>query len=208
MKKILLVTDGIVHPPLLGRMVLHKTLKRLDGASFVHVSSLEKLSFDLSSFSALVLHYHHKTITDATLKRLQDFVSRGGGILAIHAATASFKETLPYFEILGGRFIGHGPVEEFEVRRVSDSIFGGMDHFVVRDELYIHELQPGIEVHFAAKHNGEDVPVIWTHRFGNGNVCYAVPGHTTGSMRNTTYQKILQRGLRWACRKTSSDVDT
>jgi type 1 glutamine amidotransferase len=197
MKKILLVTDGIFHPPLFGRLSLHKTLKRLDFFSFAHVSSLEKLPDDLADFSALVLHYHHKVISDKALKRLDDFVKYGGGILAIHAATASFKKTLPYFEIIGGRFIGHGKVERFEARKVNASIFGGIDNFIVKDELYIHELRMGIEVHFITKHEGTDVPVVWTYQYGKGKVCYAVAGHTTGSMTNPSYQQILQRGLKW-----------
>lgn len=213
MKKVLLVTDGIFHPTLLGRLALHKALASLTprpspsgrgnrvrgNFPFVHVSSLEKLPADLKPFSAFVLHYHHNTISDSALAKLEQFVKNGGGILAIHAATASFKEILPYFEILGGRFIGHGAVEPFEVKRVRDDIFGGIDYFVVRDELYIHELQPGIEVHFTAKHEGQDVPVVWTYRYGKGKICYAVPGHTTESMKNRTYQEVLKRGLEWVC---------
>jgi type 1 glutamine amidotransferase len=61
----------------------------------------------------------------------------------------------------------------------------------------MHELQPGVEVHFTAQLEDKDVPVVWTYRHGKGKVCYAVPGHTTGSMYNQTYQQVLQRGLRW-----------
>ena len=197
MKKVLLVTAGFFHPTYLGRLALHKALKQLNDFSFDHVSSLEKLPANLSSFSALVLHYHHKTISASALEKLIGFVKEGGGILAIHAATASFKETLPYFEILGGRFIGHGPVEKFKVRNVKGEIFGNLGNFVVTDELYIHELQPGIQVHFTAKHEGKDVPIVWTYWYGNGKVCYAVPGHTTKSMQNETYQEVLKRGLLW-----------
>lgn len=203
MKKVLLVTDGLLHPTFLGRMALHKALKQLKDFSFVHVSSLQRAPSDLSRFSALVLHYHHKTISNAALGKLDHYVKNGGGILAIHAATASFKDSLPYFEILGGRFTGHGPVQEFEVRRVSDEIFGGIDSFVVNDEMYIHDLHPAIQVHFTSQLEGKDVPVVWTYCYGQGKVCYAVPGHTTGSMRNKTYQRILQRGLVWVC-----DVET
>lgn len=53
--------------------------------SFTHVSSLEKLPQNLESFSALVLHFHHKTISDHALQRLDTFVQNGGGILALHA---------------------------------------------------------------------------------------------------------------------------
>lgn len=197
MKKVLLVTDGIFHPTLFGRVALHEALRQLNCFSFIHVSSLEKLPSDLESFSAIVLHFQHKKISNHAFGQLDNFVNNGGGILAIHAATASFKETMPYFDILGGRFIGHGAVENFEVKRVRDEVFGGIENFVVKDELYIHELQPGIEVHFTAKHEGTDIPVVWTYQYGKGKICYAVPGHTTGSMRNETYQQVLKRGLMW-----------
>jgi type 1 glutamine amidotransferase len=197
MKKILLVTSGIFHPPLFGRMALHNILKQMEGFSFAHISSLEKFPANLDSFSALVFHYHHKTISDTALHRLETFVKNGGGILALHASTASFKETFPYFEILGGRFIGHGKVERFESVNQSNDIFRGISNFTVRDELYIHELNGKIQVHFMAKHEGKDIPVVWTYQYGKGKICYAVPGHTTASMYNKTYQQILQCGLKW-----------
>jgi len=194
---VLLVTAGIFHPPLLGRLVLHGVLRKMPGFAFEHVNSLEKLPPNLAQFSALVLHYHHKTISPAALDRLDRFVRDGGGILAIHAATASFKETMPYFDILGGRFTGHGQVEQFAARRLKDEIFGGLGDFIVKDELYIHELNPGIEVHFAAKHEGKDVPVVWTYRYARGRVCYTEPGHTSRTMGNPGYQAVLRRGLEW-----------
>ena len=197
MKKVLLVTDGIFHPTLLGRLAVHETLKRLDGFSFKHVSSLKKLPADLDTFSALVLHYHHSRISNTAFGKFEQFVKNGGGTLSIHATTASFKDAMPYFKILGGRFIGHGVVEDFEVQRVRDDIFGNVENFIVKDELYIHELELGIQVHFTAKLEGKEIPVVWTYRYGKGKVCYAVPGHTTGSMRNKTYQRLLQRGLLW-----------
>jgi type 1 glutamine amidotransferase len=172
-------------------------MKQMEGFSFTHVPSLANLPPDLPSYSALVLHYHHKTLSHAALQRLQDYVSQGGGVLAIHAATASFKKTSSYFEILGGRFTGHGRVEKIEVRRIREDIFSGIDHFTVRDELYLHELQPGIEIHFTARHQGKDVPVAWTHHYGQGRVCYALPGHTTSTMKNKIYQQLLQQGLAW-----------
>lgn len=200
MKKVLLVTDGFFHPPLTAQIALHKTLAELDGFEFQHVRSMEKLPNDLSVFSALVIYVHHKKISDGALEALDGFVSNGGGILGVHTATASFMQQMHYFEILGGRFIGHGPVDSFEIKPVTESdIFAGIPAFTVKDEIYIHELQPGIKAHFIATHEGKEIPIVWTHQYGKGRVCYTVPGHTTGSMRNTTYQKILRRGLNWVC---------
>lgn len=194
---VLLVTDGLVHPPLAGRLALHRTLRRLPGFSFRHVSSLERLPADLSSCTALVLYYHHKTLSAGALERLEGFVRNGGGVLAIHSATASFKETPAYFDILGGRFTGHPPVQRLEMRRVRDDVFGEVEPFAVRDELYFHELRPDVTVHFVVSHQGEEIPVVWTYRYGRGRVCYAAPGHTAASMFNGAYQRLLQRALRW-----------
>ena len=199
--KALLVTAGIFHPPYRGRQALQRALMRLGGFSFQHICSLEQLPADVETFAALVLYFHHKTISTTALARLDAFVKHGGGVLAIHSATASFKHEPHYFEIIGGRFVGHGPVENFEVKQVRDDLFGEIGNFIIKDELYLHELQPGIDVHFAAQHNGQAVPVVWTYRYGSGKVCYAVPGHTSGSMQHPAVQEILRRGLKWVSRE-------
>ena len=200
MKKVLLVTDGIFHPPLQARKVLHAALAELEGFEFQHIRSMEQLPGNLKEFSATVIYLHHQKISASALSALDKFVLDGGGVLGIHTATAAYKEQLHYFEILGGRFIGHGPIEPFKVKPITDSeIFNGIPAFTVKDELYIHELQPGITPHFTATHEGQEIPVVWTYHYGQGRICYAVPGHRTETMRNETYQKILQCGLTWVC---------
>ena len=201
MKKVLMVSDGLVHPPLAARSVLYKALAQVEACEFQRVSSLEKLPHNLKDFSALVIYLHHKQISDGALAALERFVSNGGGVLGVHSATASFKQQPRYFEILGGRFTGHGPVEDFEVRPVAQTvIFAGIQAFTVKDELYIHELQPGIEAHFTTVYKGQEIPTVWTYNYGGGRVCYAVPGHRTASLMNVYYQQVLQRGLAWVCR--------
>jgi len=202
MKKVLLVTDGIFHPPYLARKALHKSLAELEGFKFQHVRTMEKLPGYLKEFSAIAIYLHHKRISEPALATLDDFVSKGGGVLGVHSATAAYQEQLHYFEILGGRFVGHGPIESFDVRPVPKSeLFAGIPAFSVMDELYIHELQPGIVPHFTATYEGQEVPIVWTYHYGQGRVCYAVPGHRTGTMQGATYQKILQRGLVWVCKE-------
>lgn len=202
MKKVLLITDGLFHPPFLARKTLHKTLATLDGFEFQHIRSMEKLPDNLRDFAAMVIYVHHKKISEEALAALDAFVSNGGGILGVHSATAAFQEQLHYFEILGGRFIGHGPIEAFEVKPVSESeIFIDIPAFTVKGELYIHELQPGILAHFTATHEGQEVPIVWTYYYDQGRVCYAAPGHRTETLHDETFQKVLQRGLAWVCRE-------
>ena len=201
MKNILLVTSGIFHPPMSARKVLHETLAELDGFEFQHIRSMEKLPGDIDGFSAIVIYLFHQKISKIALDSLDNFVSNGGGLLGVHTATAAYKNDLHYFEILGGQFIGHGPIAPFEVKPVPESeIFAGIPSFTVKDELYVHELQPGITPHFTATHEGQEVPIVWTYHYGQGRVCYAVPGHRTETMRDEVYQRVLKRGLVWVCK--------
>ena len=202
MKKVLLISSGSFHPPYLGRLALRQALVEMDGFEFRQIPSLEKLPGDLGLHSAIVLYIHQKTISDTALNALDEFVSNGGGLLGIHSATASFKQQPRYFEILGGQFTGHGKVEPFEIYPTAGSeIFAGIPNFTVKDELYLHDLQPGITVQFTAEHAGQVVPIVWTYRHGQGRVCYAVPGHRSGSLQHKTYQQVLRRGLAWVSGK-------
>lgn len=201
MKKILLVTDGILHPPLLGRLALRKALQRMEGFAFGRAPSIENLPANVDDYDAMVLYFHHKHISEKALNALALFVSAGGGLLAIHSATASFKEAMPYFEILGGRFIGHGALGALEIRptggKGEEDPFRGIGAFIVKDELYMHELQGGIHVHFTAGQGGEEAPAVWTYHYGQGRVCYAMLGHCAATLRHPNYQQILRGGLAW-----------
>jgi type 1 glutamine amidotransferase len=175
-----------------------RILVQLNNLTHSHVRSLEHLPHDLGEYSAIVLYLHHRKLSGEALAKLDDFVSAGGGLLGVHSATASYKQIDRYFEIIGGRLIGHGPVEKFTVQPTGHTeIFPEIFDFDVKDELYIHETQPGIEVHFTAKYEGDDIPVVWTHTHGRGKVCYAEPGHRVATFNVTAYQSVLQQGLLW-----------
>ena len=201
MKDVLVVSAGVFHPPLWGQVVLRRVLAEMEGYRFQAVRSLEGLKGDLKNYAGLVVYFHQAVIPDESIRAFEAYVSGGGGVLAIHSATASAKEQRAFTDILGGRFVGHGPVEVFEVRPESpeSEVFGGIPGFEVRDELYLHELGADIEVHFRSQHAGEWVPTVWTRLHGAGRVCYACPGHRTASMRVEAYQEVLRRGLGWVC---------
>jgi uncharacterized protein len=198
--EILLVSDGFFHPSWAARRVVRGALTAVHGTRFRDARSLNALpGLDVSRFDALVLYYHHKQITTDALALFAQFVQDGGGVLAVHSATASFKQQRRYFEVLGGRFTGHGPVEPIIVTPVqaADPIFDGAAPFTIKDELYLHELWPDLQVHFTALHKGKPQPLVWTRTVGNGRVCYVGPGHRAATMRQPEVQTILQKGLKW-----------
>lgn len=191
MHTVLVISSGIFHPSLPGRLALWRALRAAPGVTLRHVPFRPAGAFgaaapvevlaqaDPPRADALVLFIHGKTISPPALDALDRFVREGGGILAVHSATASFKETPRYTEILGGRFTGHPPVGPLEIRAAGgatnratagvsarrdradphadyvtagvDEIFGQVAPFTVTDEAYRHELADDIRVHFTAR---------------------------------------------------------
>ena len=200
MAEILYVSDGFFHPPWGARRAVRQVLLVVPDVRLAQLRSLNDLArLDVGRFAALVLYFHHKEITPHALEQLERFVQNGGGVLAIHSATASFKSRPRYFELLGGRFIGHGPVEPFTIRPSATvaPLFAGLKPFTVNDELYLHELQPGIQVQFEADYQGKAQPMVWTYQVGRGRVCYLTPGHRSATMRQPEMQELVRRGLQW-----------
>ena len=172
----------------------------MPGYRFRRVASLEALPAQ-PAVRAIVLYIHHETVSADALEALDTFVRQGGGLLAVHAASASFKGASRYFDLLGGQFVEHGPVESFEVRPAEpqSDLFAGIPPFSVTDELYRHEYDPGNLIHFTTTVGDEREPVVWTRSHGSGRVCYCSLGHTLDAMRRPEVWQILQRGLAWAC---------
>lgn len=212
----LLVSAGFFHPPWLGRFWLRQSLQALPDVRLRQVASLEGLlASNAKDYQAIVLYIHQQKVTRQALEALDQFVSQGGGLLAVHSATASFKDQSAYFAILGGRFTGHGPLRELEIRptRAGDEVFTGIGPFTLNEEPYEHELDPACVVHFDARHpeagaDEQHLPVVWTRIYGQGRVCYCLPGHRSAAMRHPVVREILQRGLKWVCLRPAEGEST
>ncbi len=197
---VLLVSAGIIHPPLSGRLALRRALER-SGFALRQVSSLGVLpALQPAQYRALVLYFHRKKISEEALQVLADYLQAGGGCLALHSASASFKEQPRFTELLGGRFRSHGPVERLQVRPAltPDPLFGPISSFEIQDERYLHDCDPGNTVHFYTEVAGQREPLVWSRRSGRGRVLYCAAGHTAASLRHPAVVEILISGLRWA----------
>ncbi len=202
-KKVLIVSAGIFHPTISARRLFKKVLNSIDGIKFIATSSIEDLgALKGGGYDAVCLYFHRKHISNDALEALKNFVSSGGGLFAIHSASASFKETPDYFDILGGRFVSHGKISEFTVNQVDSTskIFKGIGPFTVRDELYIHEYDKDVVVHFNTKVDGSTEPVLWTKEQGKGRICYFSLGHVGSIFKVKEVREIIERGVKWVCR--------
>jgi uncharacterized protein len=197
-KRILVVSAGVVHPTCSARRRLDGIIRRLGGIEYTTVRDVESLTrLPGGTFDGVVLYFHRRHISDGALDALDSFVGGGGGLLAIHGASASFKKIPRYFDILGGGFVSHGAIEPYTVFRVgkADPAFSVSEPFVVTDELYIHRYTSDVTVRYATETAGTTEPVVWTRLHGRGRVCYVSLGHRSAVLADESVRRIVSDAL-------------
>lgn len=170
----------------------------IDVTSTDDVSALSRL--DAGVFDCVMLYTQGDTFSPAQVEALTKFVRGGGGLVGVHSATATNKSDDAYAKLLGSRFIGHGPVLDFEVT-VSDPdhpIAHGIQNFGIRDELYISQPFDQIRVFLTSSWNGVPQPMGYTKDEGAGRVAYMANGHDPVAMSNKSFRVLLGRAVRYA----------
>jgi len=199
-KNILVISAGVVHPTYKSRRYLRRLLYSFKFCHYSFSSQVEDLlQLKEGRFDGVILYFHRSRISGEAMGALEDFVFNGGGLLALHSASASFKENQRYFNLLGGRFIDHGKVSGFRVKPEpgKSGIFAEIKGFSVIDELYIHRYKGDISIHFTADNKGKKEPVVWTRELGKGRIAYCSLGHCAPVLKNPGFGKIVNRSLRW-----------
>jgi type 1 glutamine amidotransferase len=118
------------------------------------------------------------------LDALAEYVSRGGGLVAIHGAADAHAGTDRYVRLVGGLFAGHpGDVRRASCRKEGDhaAVKRLPAAFEVRDEYYLfQQFRPDnrVVVRCAAVDGRSTIPVAWYRAEGAGRVFYTCFGHT------------------------------
>ena len=156
-------------------------------------------------YSALIFFSQEGEFTEDQEKNVLEFVSSGKGFIGLHGASASFKSHLKYFEMLGGRFIGHKEQKEIDIF-ISDQnhpITKGILDFSFKDEPYRHDFSMSNDIHILAKadyHDEDDPelePIMWVKSYGNGRVFYCALGHRNISLKDEFFQTIILKAVKW-----------
>jgi len=156
----------------------------------------------------LLVTYTCNVRPDADQQRaLVEYVNRGGRWLALHGTHSAIDPPEgdgPYrtpralgevATLLGGQFLAHPPIAPYTVHitQPDHPLVAGIEPFEVRDELYVLELHPPIDVLLHARFTGpcrgfeegditddEPRPVLYLRDTGAGTVCYFTLGHCRG----------------------------
>jgi type 1 glutamine amidotransferase len=139
---------------------------------------------------------------------LLEFISSGKGFIGLHGASASFKAHPKYFEMLGGKFIGHKKIGSFNIKIIDKNhpITKDFADFSFDDEPYRHDFSMGGRIHILAEADYNDKedpnlePIIWVKNFGQGKVFFCALGHRTRSLKSVIFRTIIKRAAKWVLR--------
>ncbi|NCN05519.1 MAG: ThuA domain-containing protein [Spirochaetales bacterium] len=202
------------HPSLEVRLafmhLLRKLLAQVFAYSLLRPQVRLKVDRSLVDFldrdlwdTRLVVMFFHEPWTEPTplqVQNLRSYLETGGQILCVHSPTASCKKNPDFTALLGGTFLGHGPIGTFRVSRVSGAPGASLPNhplepFDLTDELYTHRLEPGIQVEYTGSSDQGTHALAWVHRVGDGRVYYFSPGHLVPTFRSRRVRILLRRAL-------------
>ncbi len=151
-------------------------------------------------------------LSEKNRNALIEAVRSGMAFIGIHAATDTFKDWPPYYEMLGGTFNGH-PWHEKVMIDVEDPSHPAAvmlpSRWVITDEIYTFKNYSRKKVHVILSLNpasekgkgnraDHDYALAWAKRYGKGRVFYTALGHRHEVWDNPLFQEHLLGGILWA----------
>ena len=140
-------------------------------------------------------------------KGLDAFVRNGGGMAGVHASD-SFKKSDIYWQLIGGRFTGHGG-GKFPVVIVDRKhpITQGIDDFEITDETYRNDIHKDAKLHSLVRmdRGQEQQSMACVQKIGKGRVFSTDLGHDGRAWVSPEFQRLVVRGLYWAAGRKPKD---
>jgi len=135
-------------------------------------------------------------------KAVVDFVDGGRAFLNLHNSMGLYPKDGPYLNLVGGRYIGHGPLERFRTVVVDKThpITQGVSDFFTADEQHTPPADRN-KVHIFLENRNDDDKVTaaagWAYEPGKGRLVHVAGGHTLESFLEPNYQRVLRNSINW-----------
>ena len=158
---------------------------------------------EIKQFDVVLFYSQGGDVIPAQIAGLTGFVRRGGGFVGLHAATATFKPSMEYWKMIGGRFERHDTRRVFTVKCVDPNhpITRLFKNMTVYDEDFAHRFHPDSPVHVLATRDN-DVPSVWVRDYGKGRVYINALGHDLNTWSQRDFVLLNLRAVYWAAKRT------
>lgn len=154
---------------------------------------------------ANVVVLYTATGSTARLAPIERAVSAGTGLLAIHS-TAVLDGAL---ELLGARYLGHGPAPHETRHRVHTTgavVTRGVPSFEIDHEHYLLAVAEDAQIEAWRETAEGREPVVLRRQFGSGRVCYLQIGHDMRVWAEPSIRALVRNAAVWAAAGTGSEV--
>ncbi|MCA6461958.1 MAG: ThuA domain-containing protein [Chitinophagaceae bacterium] len=212
-KKILVFTKtkGFYHTSIVAGV---KAIQQLGDDNKVQVDTTSDAGFftsrHLKQYDAIVfLSTTGDVLNDQQQRAFQQYISRGGGFVGIHAAADTEYDWPWYNALVGAYFLSH-PQQQQAQLVIRDSTHPSTRHLPATwkkwDEWYNYKsIQPHIKVlitleesSYSGGTNGSFHPIAWYHEVNGGRAFYTGLGHTDASFTDPLFLQHLWGGITYA----------
>lgn len=217
---------GYVHDNLAASVEAIRKLGQENGFEVDHsddpaVFTAENLAkYDVIVFSS---SNNEAFATDAQRGAFQTFLRSGKGFVGIHSATGSERKWPWFWEMIGGSFKYHPPMQAFEVEVVGPAHPATTSlpfRFLVEDECYFHQnmnthITPLLVADVSYLRGvrnpdgpqspfGRRIPLAWFHRFEGARVFHTALGHKKEHYKDPRMLQQILGGIEWAMGKAEA----
>jgi len=163
----------------------------------------------LAQYDVFMIYGNRSGLSAYQEKALLDFAYNGGGVVAVHAASASFNDSDAFVNLVGGAFKAHG-VGVFTTNRLEANhpVFEDVPEIESWDETYVHMKHNPDKTVLSVREEGDHrEPWTWVRNHGDGRVFYTAWGHDERTWGNAGFQKLLEQAVRWTAGDWALDAD-
>lgn len=165
------------------------------------------------SFDLIVPNWTMGQIERKYVLNISEAVAAGVGLAGCHGGMCdSFRNNVDWQFMTGGNWVAHpgndGVEYTVNFKHSSSPLLKGISDFKIASEQYYLHYDPAVEVLattrfpvFDGPHSANkavDMPVVWTKRWGHGNVFYNSLGHQANIVAMPEISLIMRRGFLWA----------
>ncbi len=138
-------------------------------------------------------------------KAVVDFVEDGGAFLNLHNSMGLYPKDGPYLNLVGGRYIGHGPLERFRVEVAANHpVTRGVKTFFAADEQHTPPCDEK-KVTVLLRNINDDgktkAAAGWAYEPGKGRLVHLAPGHTREALANPQFNLLMRNAVNWLLRR-------
>jgi type 1 glutamine amidotransferase len=206
--KVMFLRGGPVHDWKNNPPILKAVLDRTNDFEVTFTENLDDLKERIKDFDIIAIYTTGMELASEQEKGLCDFIERGGGFVGIHSASDSFKNSDRYWEMVGGRFAGHGGGKyAVYIYDPDHPITKGLKDFEIEDETYRHNYHRNAQMRSLIRMNRGDErqSMGWVSYYGKGRVFYTGLGHGHQAWSNPSFQRLVVRAMYWAAARKVKD---